>query len=174
MTETDSILELVDMLHSMLSEAWGVPLGNDKCVVDRVKALELVEEIKAQLPAEVAEARRLVAAREETVAAAKREAESIRHMAEENARKQLEEQEIVRAANAKAAEIIAQAESKSRELRRVANDYVDDALRRTEEAVTSALDGVRQSRARFRNAAVSYGAAVRPEEPVTNADGAEE
>ena len=28
-------MELIDMLYTMVSEAWGVPLGNDKCIVDR-------------------------------------------------------------------------------------------------------------------------------------------
>ena len=37
------------MLYTMVSEAWGVPLGNDKCIVEREKALKLIEEIKAQL-----------------------------------------------------------------------------------------------------------------------------
>jgi len=39
--------------------------------------------------------------------------------------------------------------SKSNELRRVANEYADDTLRRTEEAISAALNEVRQSRSRF-------------------------
>ena len=57
MNEQEGILELVEMLYTMVSEAWGVPLGNDKCLVDRNKALDLIEEIKNQLPAEIAEAK---------------------------------------------------------------------------------------------------------------------
>ena len=59
MNEQEGILELVEMLYSMVTEAWGVPLGNDKCLVDRSKALDLIEEIKNRLPAEIAEAKRL-------------------------------------------------------------------------------------------------------------------
>ena len=73
MNENEGILELVEMLYNMISEAWGVPLGNDKCLVDRDKALDLIEEIKNQLPAEIAEARRLVARRDEFIQNAKRE-----------------------------------------------------------------------------------------------------
>ena len=156
MSENDGILELIEMLYTMISEAWGVPLGNDKCLVDRDKALDLIEEIKAQLPAEMAESKRLVSARDEFITNAKREAESVRKMAEERSRKMVEEQEVVRQAKAKADEIIATAESKSRELRRVANEYVDEALRGAEESVASALKVVQQSRTRFRSAAVTY------------------
>ena len=46
-----------------------------------------------------------------------------------------------------------QAEERSRELRRSANEYCEDALRRTEEAVAEAYDEIKKSRARFRAAA---------------------
>lgn len=141
------------MLSTMVTEAWGVPLGNDKCIVEREKVLSLLDEIKAQLPVELAEAKRLVSARDEFISNAKREAEAIRKAAEERSRQLVDEQEVVRIAKAQAAEVTTTAETKSRELRRVANEYVDDALRRTEEAVSAALDEVRSSRVRFRSAA---------------------
>ena len=153
MNEQEGILELVEMLYSMVTEAWGVPLGNDKCLVDRSKALDLIEEIKNQLPAEIAEAKRLVARREEYIANAKREGESVRKMAEERARKIVDEQEIVKQAHARAQELVATAESRSRELRRAANAYVDEALKGAEDSMNQALDTIRQSRMRYRSAA---------------------
>ena len=149
----NEVYELLEMLYTMISEAWGVPLGNEKCIIERDKALSLLEDIKSQLPVELAEAKRLVSARDEFITNARREAESVRRAAEEHARHMVEEQEIVRVAKARAAELVSNAENKSKELRRVANEYVDDALRRTEEAVTTALNEVTQSRSRFRAAA---------------------
>lgn len=149
----NEVLELVEMLYTMVTEAWGVPLGNEKCIVERDKVLNLLDEIKAQLPSEVAEARRLVNARDEFINNAKREAETIRKAAEERAREMVEEQEIVRAARTRSNELLTQAEGRTRELYRVANEYVDDALRRTEEAINAALSEVRQSRTNFRAAA---------------------
>ena len=35
----NEVMELIDMLYTMVSEAWGVPLGNDNCIVEREKAL---------------------------------------------------------------------------------------------------------------------------------------
>ena len=158
----NDVLELLEMLYTMVTEAWGVPLGNEKCIVERDKVLNLLDEIKAQLPAEVAEARRLVNARNEFIGNAKREAENIRKTAEDHARELVEEQEIVTAAKTRSNEILSQAESRTRELYRVANEYVDDALRRTEEAINSALSEVRQSRTNFRTAAGSATAAAKP------------
>lgn len=149
----NEVLELVEMLYTMVTEAWGVPLGNEKCIVERDKVLNLLDEIKAQLPSEVAEARRLVNARDEFINNAKREAETIRKTAEERAQEMVEEQEVVRAARLRSNELLTQAESRTKELYRVANEYVDDALRRTEEAINTALSEVRQSRSNFRAAA---------------------
>lgn len=151
----NEVLELLEMLYTMVTEAWGVPLGNEKCIVERDKVLNILDEVKAQLPGELAEAKRLVNARDEFISNAKREAETIRKTAEEQAREMVEEQEVVMAAKTRSNEILANAENRTRELYRVANEYVDDALRRTEEAINAALSEVRQSRSNFRSAAGS-------------------
>ena len=146
------VLEMIEMLYTMVSEAWGVPLGQEKCIVERDKVLNLLDEIKAQLPVELAEAKRLMTSRDDFIGNAKREAESIRRAAEERARELVDEQEVVRAAKVRSAEILSTAEKRTKELYRVANEYVDDALRRTEEAISSALGEVHNSRGRFRSA----------------------
>ena len=94
--EQGDVIELLDTLYSMISEAWGVPLGNDKCIIEREKALDLINEIKASMPSALAEAKRLVAARDEFIGNAKKEAESLRKSSEEKARSMIEEQEIIR------------------------------------------------------------------------------
>lgn len=151
--ENNEVMELIETLYTMVSEAWGVPLGNDKCIVEREKVLELLNDIKTGLPVEIAEAKRLVSARDEFIGNAKREAESIRKNAEDKAKAMLEEQEIVRVAKNHSVELVTKAELKSKELRRVANEYVEDILRRTEESVAEALKAINQSRASFINLA---------------------
>ena len=159
------IPELLDMLHSMISEAWGLPLGAEKCVIERDKALDLLDEIRASFPTEIAEAKRLLDARTDFINNAKREAEAIRRTAEERARQLIDDQEIVRISRAKSHEMLSSAESSSTELRRVANEYVDDAMRRTEEALSTALGEIRESRSKFRLAARAAGEAVKPQQP---------
>ena len=143
-------LEIIDMLYTMIAEAWGVPLGNDKCIVERDKALGLLDDLKVVLPLELTEARRLVNARDEFVGSAKQEADSIRRSAEEEANRLLEGQSVFIAAQKKAQETVRTAEERSRELRRVAGNYLDDALRTTEEAIASALEEVRTARSQFK------------------------
>ena len=69
------VMELIENLYTMVSEAWGVPLGNDKCIVEREAVLEILNEIKTRLPVELSEAKRVVTAKDEFIGNAKREAE---------------------------------------------------------------------------------------------------
>lgn len=144
---------MLNMLHGMITEAWGVPLGAEKCVIDRDKALDILDEIRGQFPTEIAEAKRLLDARADFINNAKREAEAIKRTAEDEARRLIDEQEIIKASRVKSNEMLAYAESSSTELRRAANEYVDDAMNRTEEALSTALDEIKRSRQRFRQAA---------------------
>ena len=144
---------MLNMLHAMITEAWGVPLGAEKCIIERDKALDILDEIRGQFPTEIAEAKRLLDARADFINNAKREAESIKRTAEERARQLIDDQEIIRVSRAKSNEMLSYAESSSNELRRVANEYVDDAMHRTEEALTAALEEIRESRQKFRQAA---------------------
>lgn len=168
------VMELIEMLYTMVSEAWGVPLGNEKCIVERDKILEILDEIKTALPVELAEAKRLVSARNEFINNAKREAEGIRNQAEERARALVDGQEIVRIARARSSEMLAEAESRSSEmlstakskaqqLRRASSEFCEDMLRRTEETISAALGGVQQTRAGVRAAMGT--AAPQPQQP---------
>ena len=151
--------ELLDMLFELIDEAKSVPLSSDKCMVDRDKALDLLDEIRAQFPVELSEAKKLVSSRNDYITSAKREADLIRKQAEDHARQMVAEHEILAQVKTRANDMIRQAEDRSKELRRVANDYCEDALKRTEEAVSDAFDEIKQSHARFRAAA---GVAAQP------------
>ena len=133
------VLELLDTLYNMVTEAWGVPLGNDKCIIEREKAIEIINEIKGALPSSIAEAKRLVAARDEFIGSAKREAEALRKSAEEQAARLVDEQEIMRIARARSAEMISTAEARSVELRNRASAYVENIIRSSEDNVSAAL-----------------------------------
>lgn len=150
--DNNDIIELLDILYGMVTEAWGVPLGNDKCIIEREKAIEIINDIKANLPSALAEAKRLVAARDEFIGNAKREAEALRKSAEEKARAMVEEQEVVRVARARSSEMIASAEAKSNELRRIASEYVDDIMRQAEESMSAALSTIQASHSAFKTA----------------------
>ncbi len=147
----EGVTELLNVLYNMVQD--GFSLGRDKCVVNRARMLDLLSEINAELPSDIEQARKIVEAKNEIISAAKREAENLRRQAEERARALVAKDEITAAARVKAAELVNTAEQKSREVRLVANQYVDDALARAEEALSQALGEVKDSRGKFKAAA---------------------
>ncbi len=150
--------ELIEILFEMVDEAKNVPLMTTQCMLDRDRVLDLIEEIRAQLPPELKEARELVSKRKEYVMSAQREAETITRRAEQEAARMMEEDTVLLQSRKLAADLVRTAEDESRALRRSANDYCEDALRRTEEAVTGAVEEIKKSRARF--SAVASGADI--------------
>ena len=142
--------ELLDMLFDMIDEAKNMAFSSDKCVVERDKALDLIDEIRGAFPMELVEAKKLLAARSDYLASAKREGDLIIQQAEEKAKQMLAEDEILARAKQRSAELVKQAETMTRELKQAANAYCEDALRRTEEAVSEAYDEIKKSHARFR------------------------
>lgn len=164
--------ELLDMLFDMIDEAKNVPLAGDKCMVERDKALDLIDEIRGNFPMELAEAKKLLATRENYLASAKKEGDLIIQQAEEKAKQILSEDQILLQARQKSTDLLRQAEERSRELKQAANAYCEDALRRTEEAVAEAYDEIKKSRARFRAAAVGMGE-TKPQSPIFDAEAEE-
>jgi cell division septum initiation protein DivIVA len=113
----------------------------------------MLEELRATLPNDIRMAQDIVQKRSEMIEAGKRESDALRRQAEDAARQMISETEIVTAARRKAKEIIGNAEIQARELRRVANQYCEDTLKRTEESLGMTLEEVKQARARFRSIA---------------------
>ena len=151
----NTLEELVNSLYDMVQDAWAVPLGADKCVIEREKALDILDEIRETRPQDLKMARDIVERRNDVLSAGKREADAIKKQAEEYARTLVNENEIVAEARKKANEMIVAAETRARELKKAANEYCEDTMKRTEEVVAQALDEVRKSRQQFRQIAQS-------------------
>ena len=66
------IEEILTTLYEMVQDAWSLPLGADKCVLERDKVLDLLDEISNQLPGELKQAKTIVESRNEVITNAKR------------------------------------------------------------------------------------------------------
>ena len=142
----NGIEETITTLYEMVQDAWSLPLGAEKCVVERDKVLDLLDEISNQLPGELKQAKTIVESRNEVITNAKREAENILKQAEQRAKQMISREEVVKQAEQQAAEMMKAAQQKIKELRQVTNDYVDDAMKRTEDAISQSLSEIRESR----------------------------
>lgn len=156
-----NVEELFDLLYEMIDEAKNVPLSSDKCMLERDKALDLLDDIRAMFPVEVKKAKELVEKKNDYIVSAKREADDLRQRAEEQAKRILSEDALVLEARQVADEIITEAQKTSQQLKYAANEYCEDMLRRMEDAVADAYDEVKHSRAKFRGALGVGGSASR-------------
>ena len=159
------IEEISSTLYEMVQDARGVPLSAEKCIIERDRVLDLLDEISNQLPGELKQARTIVESRGEVINNAKREAENILKQAQAQARQMVSNDEIYRQAQQEANAMVQAAQDRIRELKGVTNNYVDDALKQTEQAISEALNEVKESRAKF-NALV--GAQNKAAKPASN------
>lgn len=146
----NGIEDLISVLYEMIQDARAVPLSSEKCIVEREKVLDLLDEISNSLPGELKQAKTIVDSRSEVITNARREAETIVKQAQQQVQKLTSKEEVYKQAQKQADELMRATQTKVRELKQVTNAYVDDALRRTEEAINDALGEIHQSRAKFR------------------------
>ena len=154
MAEND-VNRLIDMLYERVEDAKPPALKPNLSMVDRDELLDLLDELRNQLPVELKRAQELLAAREKFVDEAKRDVERMMRQAELDAKAKVSDSEVLYAAKEKARQMVARAEDRCRQLYQVTNEYAEDALARAEEAMQMALDEVKQSRVNFRSASAA-------------------
>ena len=147
MSNTQATVEdLIDELTDVLEKGWHLPFAGGKSFIDSEDAKQILDEIREAIPSEVRKAKAIVADRAQIVSEAQREAETIVRVAEEKAKALVNQEEIVRQAQAKANDIMAQTQEKFRSMQKASNDYVEDLLRRTDDAMSANLAELRKTR----------------------------
>ena len=144
-----NVEQIISALYDMVQSARGLPLGADKCILEREKVLDMLDEIISQLPVELKQARTIVESRNELIGQARREAENVIRQAQAQAEEMIQEETIYKEAKRQCQEMVLQTQNRMAEIRKASNDYMDDALRRTEESIAMSLEDVRGTRQKF-------------------------
>ena len=142
--------ELIQELQDLVSDAKTMPLSGGKVLIEADKIYDILDEIQDTLPAEVRQAKNIVADRSQIIAEAKKESEDIIRGAEERKKSMIEQSEVMREAKAEAAELLNDAKAKASEIRKAANDYVENVMKRTDDAITAQLTELRKTRQNLR------------------------
>ena len=142
--------DIIGALYDMVQDARSMPLSADKCILERDKVLDMLDEIIAQLPGELKQARTIVESRNELVNQARREADNVIREAQEKANQLVTKEAIYEEAKKRSEELVSQTQNRINQLRKAANEYMDESLRQTEEIISSALNEVRDTRMNFR------------------------
>jgi cell division septum initiation protein DivIVA len=142
------IMALIDRVEEIVDNAKGVPFTNQK-MVEPDAVYEIIDEIRAQFPDELKQARWIVKERQEMLEEAEKEANRILEEARERARALANEQEVVRLAESQAADILDKARNQEREIRLGAEDYADEMLANLEVNLGKLLTAVQRGRDRL-------------------------
>lgn len=149
--------DLILQLQDVINDAKAMPFSGGKVMVSSDEIYDIIDQIQDAMPAEVRQAKNIVADRKQILAEANRESENIIRTAEERKKAMLNQSEIVREAQAKAKEIVDDAKQKSAEIRKAANVYVDSIIKRTEECLSTQLSEVKKTRTNIANSQKSKG-----------------
>ena len=142
--------ELIQELQDLIADAKTLPLSGGKVIVEAEKIYDILDEIQDTLPAEVRQAKNIVADRSQIMAEAKKEAEDIIRAAEERKKQMIDQSEVMREARAEATELLNDVKAKAAEMRKAANDYVENVMKRTDDAITAQLTELRKTRQNLR------------------------
>lgn len=142
--------DIIGALYDMVQDARSMPLSADKCILERDKVLDMLDEIIAQLPSELKQARTIVESRNELVSQARREADNVLKEAQAKVDQLVTKEAIYVEAKKRSEELVSQTQNRINQLRKAANEYMDESLRQTEEVISNALNEVRDTRMKFR------------------------
>lgn len=147
---------IIDELYEMIQEARGVPLAADKCILERDRALDLLDEIIAALPEDIKKAHTIVNSRNELVSQARKEAEGMIAQAQTQAAATItsansDAERTKTNAKAEAESIVARAKAQAQEM--VTKEAV---YKETEKQCKEMLDKANAQIAELRNVSNKY------------------
>ena len=139
------VLEIIDMLEDVVEKSMAIPFAG-RAVVDREELLDLIQEIRLNLPGDLKQAKWVKEERQRILDEANKEAESIMKNAEEKMASMIDDHEITQKAYAQANQIIAAAQNNARELRLGTRQYADDVMASLEAHIATVAETVHENR----------------------------
>jgi len=142
------IMALIDRIEELIDSGRNVPLSSNK-MVNPDKVFEIIDEIRAQFPDELKQARWIVKERQEMLEEAEKEANRVLEEARDRAKTLASDQEIVKMAEQQRVEILDDARNHEREIRLGAEDYADEMMANLEVNLGKLLASVQRGRDRL-------------------------
>lgn len=156
--------ELLEDLSDLLEDSKELPVVN-KVMVDKTQINNILDEIRANLPTETRQAKRVVAERNKIIEDARKQAETLISAANSQRAGMLEDSEIVKQARIEAKRIIDEAQAEALMVRNRMNTYVDTVLQRTEDLLVNNAKTFHEEHRRIIDAKNAPKRPQRPEQP---------
>ena len=136
------ILHLVDRLEELFNESRSVPFTHS-VIVDEDKMLDIIDQMRVSIPEEIKKAQQIITQRDRILAQSQEEANRTLALAREKGQQVVERDAIVKAAQARAEQIVAQARAECDTTKHEADEYVLDTLSRLEMEMDRTLAQIR-------------------------------
>jgi len=124
----------LQQIEELVKTAKSMPLSAS-VLVNQAEILELLQAAQDELPQEIKQARWVVKDREELLAKARRDGETLVQRAHEERARLVSDTDVVRAAQDESERILSEAREQARQMRLEAEDYVDAKLAQYEIAL---------------------------------------
>lgn len=138
----------LDRLQKVVEDARSMPMSAS-CVVNRDEVLELLRDVRGQLPEALSRAQAVLGDRDGVVAGGRAEADRLLQAAREERKAMLAKTEVTKAARAEAERLLAEAQEQADAMRAEVEDYVDSKLANFEIVLAKTLAAVQRGRARL-------------------------
>jgi len=136
------ILHLVDRLEELFNESRSIPFTHS-VIVDEDRMLDIIDQMRVSIPDEIKKSQQILAQRDRILAQGQEEASRITALAREKTEQQILEHNIVKSAQERADQVIAQARSEGEAIHRDADAYALDSLSALEIELERLLTQVR-------------------------------
>lgn len=136
------ILNLVDKLESLFNQGRPVPFTHN-VMVDEDQILEIIDQMRISIPSEIKQSQQVLAQRDRMLAQAKEEESRILEIANEKREQLIASHEIIQEAQNRAKQIISQAHTEADVIRKEADKYAIESLKRLEQEMEHSISTVR-------------------------------
>lgn len=154
------IVQLIDELDDVLNEASSVPFSR-KVAVDPDEVLEILKEIRDNIPEEIKQAKWVNEERDRILNEANSQADKAREDAKKDINKVYEEaqnqykklvneHEITKQATKYGEELVAKAEREAKEIKQGSINYVDKLLKKTSDELKNTLKTIEDNRGQLK------------------------
>lgn len=144
------ILKTIDELEEIIETAGSIPLTG-KIAVNKDEILEIIENLRVELPNEIKEATWVKEERDNIINEAEEEAQEKIREAEEKSKTLLDENYIMKLAYEKAEKVVNEANEESAKIREGARNYADEVLENTQENLSEIIRVINNNRQQLKN-----------------------
>lgn len=144
------ILKTIDELEEIIETASSIPFTG-KVGINKEEALNLIQNLRLELPNEIKEATWIKEEREKILGEANDVADEKLQHAKEESEKLLDENYIMKLAYEKAEVLVNEANEESAKIRQGARNYADEVLQNTQENLSEVIRIINNNRQQLKN-----------------------